>query len=270
MARIRSIHPGFFTDEVMVTLSPQAQVFLMGIWTECDDQGVFEWKPITLKMRLLPAANVDIGALLSELEGANAIKKVEVGGVQYGLVRNFRKYQRPKKPNSIHPLPDELRTYVGLKPPSGEPKPDQSEDSSELSPQMEGREGGEKEEFEANASNLGDEPPDQSPELAAFQCWNDAARRNPRWPEATKLTDQRRSALKARLREIGGLEGFRALLAKAEATRFIRDEMTSWTLDWFLKSANFTKVREGNYDDARRGVGARPPASRSDGWSVQP
>ncbi len=76
-----------------------------------------------LKMRLLPAANVDTGALLSELGAANAIRKVEVGGIHYGLVRNFRKYQRPKKPNSVHPLPDEFRTYVGLKKPSGEPEP---------------------------------------------------------------------------------------------------------------------------------------------------
>jgi hypothetical protein len=59
-----------------------------------------------------------------------------------------------------------------------------------------------------------------------------------------------------------------AALGKAEASRFMRDEMTGWSLDWFLKAGNFAKVREGNYDDAGR-PGA-PVASRVDGWEAQP
>lgn len=114
MPRIRSVHPGFFTDEAMVAASPQAQIFLIGIWTQCDDQGVFEWKPVTLKMRILPAATCDVTVLLEELSALGIIKQIDIGPLKYGLVRNFRKYQRPKKPNSIYPLPTEFRTYVGL------------------------------------------------------------------------------------------------------------------------------------------------------------
>jgi hypothetical protein len=29
-----------------------ARLLLIGIWSEADDRGVFEWKPATLKMRL--------------------------------------------------------------------------------------------------------------------------------------------------------------------------------------------------------------------------
>jgi hypothetical protein len=266
MARIRSLHPGFFTDEAVVTLSPQAQVFLMGLWTECDDQGVFEWKPITLKMRLLPATNADVGTLLSELATANAVKKVEVGGLQYGLVRNFRKYQRPKKPNSVHPLPEEFRTYVGLKLASGEPEEGEAGASSELSPQMEEGGGRMKGRSESNDSDRSASEPENTGEAAAFACWNEAAERHPRWPKAEKLTPARRTSLKARLREAGGLDGFRGVLERAERSSFVRDEMHGWSLDWFLKPANFTKVREGNYD-RDRGAGAAP---RTDGWSAQP
>ncbi len=127
MARIRSIHPGFFTDEAIVSASPQAQVFLIGLWTQCDDQGVFEWKPVTLKMRILPAANCDATVLLAELAALGIIKQIDVGPLKYGLVRNFRKYQRPKKPNSAYPLPAEFRTYVGL---TGKiPEPDDGEEA---------------------------------------------------------------------------------------------------------------------------------------------
>jgi hypothetical protein len=57
--------------------------------------------------------------------------------------------------------------------------------------------------------------------------------------------------LSARLRDAGGLDGFLTVLNKAESSHFIKHDMTGWCFDWFLKSANFTKVREGNYDRSR-------------------
>lgn len=152
MARIRSIHPGLFTDEAFVSLSPLARVFLIGIWTEADDQGVVEWKPVTLKMRVLPADNADADALLDELVEQNIIARYEVAGKSFGALRNFRKYQRPKKPNAVHPLPDQYRTYVGITDDesgtSSEPVRNQFPTASEIAPQMEdvgGRRKGEKE-----------------------------------------------------------------------------------------------------------------------------
>jgi hypothetical protein len=145
MARIRSIHPGLFTDEGFVSLSDAAQVFLLGIWTEADDQGVFEWKPTTLRMRLRPTRDGAVDCLLSELLVANFVRKYEIGSRQYGAIRNFRKFQRPKSPNSVHAITDEIRIYVALnnqvseisidEPPTFPPK-------EEIRPQME--EGGDK------------------------------------------------------------------------------------------------------------------------------
>lgn len=113
MARIRSIHPGLWTDEVFASLAPFARLFFMGIWTECDDIGSFEWAPLKLKMRLLPADSVHPAELLSELEQAGAIMSYEVGGKRYGAVRNFCQYQRPKKPNSLYPQTEAVRSFVG-------------------------------------------------------------------------------------------------------------------------------------------------------------
>jgi hypothetical protein len=132
MARIRSVHPGLFTDEAFATLSDAAQIFAIGLWTECDDQGAFEWKPFNLRMRLRPGKDGSVEPLLAELEAANMIRSYEHEGRKFGLVRNFRKYQRPKKPNAVHFIPPELLPYVGLKPPSSEPAPHYSEVSSEL------------------------------------------------------------------------------------------------------------------------------------------
>lgn len=114
MARIRSVHPGLFTDEAFVTLSDAAQIFLIGLWTEADDKGIFEWKLSTLRMRLRPTKNGDVGRLLAELSAINIVKQYEIDGHKYGAIRNFRKFQRPKSPNSIHPITPEFRNYVGL------------------------------------------------------------------------------------------------------------------------------------------------------------
>lgn len=140
MARIRSIHPSLWTDENFVSLSAPARLFLIGLWGEADDYGIFEWKPVGLKMRLAPADAVDAAALLGECEAAGFIVQVERGGKPYGVVRNFRKFQRPKNPSSpiitvdleiagIISLPDVDKNYPSL--PQGYPT------SGEIHQQME-------------------------------------------------------------------------------------------------------------------------------------
>ncbi|HYH17859.1 MAG TPA: hypothetical protein VD995_04510 [Azospirillum sp.] len=132
MARIRSVHPGLFTDEAFVSCTPLARLLSIGLWTEADDYGVFEWKPVTIKMRLLPVDNADVGALLAELEAGNLIRRFSVNGKEYGAVRNFCRYQRPKKPKAHHPIPPEVRTYVGLTASGGEPGDAEAQGGGEL------------------------------------------------------------------------------------------------------------------------------------------
>jgi hypothetical protein len=152
MSRIRSIHPGIFTDESFVAVSMTARVLVPGLWVEADDNGIFEWKPLTLKMKVFPADNVDLDALLAELLNADIIKRFTVDGKDYGAVRNFGRYQRPKKPSYKHPLPPELRTYVHSKDDSSPPVPNQFPTSTEKSFQREEEGGRRKEKKDAAPS----------------------------------------------------------------------------------------------------------------------
>lgn len=120
MARIRSVHPGLFTDDAFIQLSDAAQIFWVGLWTEADDQGVFEWKPATLKLRLRGASVLPVEPLLAELAALDCVRQFEFGGRQFGAVRNFQRFQRPKRPNRTHVLPPEFRTYVGSDASGGE------------------------------------------------------------------------------------------------------------------------------------------------------
>ncbi|SHJ71300.1 hypothetical protein SAMN05444159_1293 [Bradyrhizobium lablabi] len=127
MARIRSIHPGLFTDEAFASLSMAARVLLLGIWTESDDQGVFEWKPVTLKMRVFSADNLDVVPLLAELTRADAVRQFSFEGKPHGAVRNFCKYQKPKTPKFRDVRDDEIRKYVASKYPKEEIEPSKPE-----------------------------------------------------------------------------------------------------------------------------------------------
>jgi hypothetical protein len=135
MARIRSVHPGLFTDEAFASVTPLARLLFIGIWTEADDQGAFLWKPLTLKMRLFPAEDgCNVAGLMEELEASDMVRRYSVDGRDYGAVRNFGRFQRPKKPNSLYPMPHEFRTYAASDKASSELDGDEGGASSEPVP----------------------------------------------------------------------------------------------------------------------------------------
>ena len=138
MSRIRSIHPGLFTDEAFMEASIPARMLIMGLWCEAWDDGVFEIKPLTIKARVFPADAVSVLDLLQELERLSFFCRFEADGKVFGAIRNFRKWQRPKTPNKSGVLPDGLRKYVGI-------TDDDSGNVSEKVPQRED-EGGRREE----------------------------------------------------------------------------------------------------------------------------
>ena len=97
---------------------------------------------------------------------------------------------------------------------------------------------------------LPDMPPPIDEVAKAVSAYNETAARVG-WPSVQKLTPQRRSALKGRIKDAGGVDGWAVALEKAEASRFLRGESGNFrcTFDFLSKQANFTKLMEGNYDD---------------------
>lgn len=175
MARIRSVHPGQWSDESFVSVSAFARLLALAVRNEADDNGIFEWKPTGLKMRLFPADNLDMPALLAELVGADIIKSFTHGGRQYGAIRNFRRYQRPKKPKTIHFTPPEFRTYLGLDASSSEL--DDDDDSfvppnEEMIPQRD-EVGGKREEVKKTPSGSGARLPPDWALPDAWRAWTE-------------------------------------------------------------------------------------------------
>lgn len=71
------------------------------------------------------------------------------------------------------------------------------------------------------------------------------------FPHLTKLSENRKKAIKARLKTYT-LEDFQKLFEMAEASGFLKgqnDRNWSATFDWLIKDSNMAKVLDGNYQD---------------------
>ena len=72
------------------------------------------------------------------------------------------------------------------------------------------------------------------------------------FPKLTKLSDKRKSAIRARLNSGYSKEEFKTLFEKAESSSFLKgSNRKNWraTFDWLISDGNIAKVLDGNYDD---------------------
>lgn len=111
MPRIRSLFAEQWTDDDFVSLTDGARLLTLSVRNFADDNGVFVWNLPKLKMLCFPADNRDMAALLDELLTHSIVRQFEAGGKLYGQIRNFVKYQRPKKPTFHHPVPSSTPGY---------------------------------------------------------------------------------------------------------------------------------------------------------------
>jgi len=106
-------------------------------------------------------------------------------------------------------------------------------------------------ERETNVSLVLSAPEPASPLAEAVKAYNDTAEQVG-LPKVQKLTPARSKALKARLKECDGIEGWRCAMGKCKASDFLSGKATGTTpatFDWLTKASNFTKLMEGNYDN---------------------
>lgn len=114
-------------------------------------------------------------------------------------------------------------------------------------------------------------PPPASPPAGgdpvqdAFDRYNETAE-TAGLPRAQVLNATRRAALKARLRECGGIGGWAAALEKLAASRHCtgsNDRGWRADLDFLLQPKSFVRLMEGRYDDRVPKGGCGPPRRES-------
>ena len=105
----------------------------------------------------------------------------------------------------------------------------------------------------------------------AVHDYNDAAeRRSSSGPWANLCA--RRRALRSRLKDCGGNDGWKAAMGRAEASDFLcgrsANPWTGFGFDWLAKPSNFTKLMEGNYDNRPQSPQHNHQLSRADATTL--
>ena len=121
MGRIRTIKPEFFTHEELFDLEEKeglpVRLAFIGLWTICDREGRFKWRPRSIKAQILPYDNVDFSRVLDALATRGFVVRYASSGVEYGYVPGFSRHQvvnfkesqsnlpEPPEPNEIPSIP---------------------------------------------------------------------------------------------------------------------------------------------------------------------
>lgn len=120
MARMRTVKPGFFTNDLLGTLPMSARLLFIGIWTVSDREGRVLDRPRKLKVELLPYDKVNVDRLLDSLTEAGFIQRyVSDSGMALIQVVNWPKHQQPhvKEAASTLPAPNGHPADTVRKPP---------------------------------------------------------------------------------------------------------------------------------------------------------
>lgn len=118
MARIRTIKPEFFRHDGLFQAEQETglplRLAFAGLWTACDREGRFEWRPKQLKLDCLPYDEIDFSRVLDALATRGFIVKYELSTGAYGYIPSWRRHQvingrespsKIPKPNEIKEMP---------------------------------------------------------------------------------------------------------------------------------------------------------------------
>lgn len=109
MARIRSIKPEFWTSEQVMSLSRDARLLFIGMWTFCDDNGIHPASALSIKAEVLPGDEINadqVTALIDEMIEQGLVEEYEITGRTFWRVTGWRAHQRIDHPTFRHPTGD--------------------------------------------------------------------------------------------------------------------------------------------------------------------
>jgi hypothetical protein len=116
MARIRTIKPEFWDDDVIGTLSRDARLLFVATWNLADDEGLLRWTSVYLKSQAFMYDDdltvEDVASLMGELAGADLVFPYQ-GGVtkqRLAFIVHFRRHQKVNRPQPSKLPPPSLQS----------------------------------------------------------------------------------------------------------------------------------------------------------------
>lgn len=233
MGRIRTIKPEFPQSETVGKLSREARLLFVQLWTFVDDEGRSRAASRMLASLLYPYdddAPSLIDHWLDELEANGCLQRYEVDETKYLEITNWSKHQKVDHPTKSR-IPAFSREFAKPREPLAPDLGPRTMDQGDLT-------------VSCAKSAAADEI------KLAFDNYNALAERIG-LSRAQRLNDQRKSKLRARLRDAGGIAGWDAALDRLAASKYCRGEVNGFKadLDFLLQETTFIRLMEGRYDD---------------------
>lgn len=250
MPRARNIKPSFFTNEVLGTLDPIVGMTFIGLWCLADKEGILEDRPLRIKAELFPyREGLDVNGYLTVLARTGFVHRYVVGGIGYIQIINFEKHQHPHHTEKAKgfPKPQGIQSEQVLTPLNNGVTPSDSLIPDSLIP-------------DSNtfvSSKLPTCPHQEIlsmfaeilPELPQPRIWEGTREKDlsSRWKW---VMSQLKADGKEQTKE-NGVEFFRRMFGYIKESDFLMGRSTPWSCDlgWVVKSANFSKIIDGNYQN---------------------
>ena len=107
--RIRTIKPEFFRHETLFDCEKEYQLPLrlayIGLWTCCDREGRFRWRPRSLKCDILPYDDIDFANVLEALVESGFIVRYQQGDNVYGAILSWHHHQHVNTREAASTIP---------------------------------------------------------------------------------------------------------------------------------------------------------------------
>ncbi|MER8511696.1 hypothetical protein NKH47_01900 [Mesorhizobium sp. M1060] len=112
MSRIRTIKPEFFKHEELFDAEIETglplRLSFAGLWTQCDREGRFVWRPRQLKADILPYDEIDFSRVLDALATRGFIVKYASENRTFGYVPSWTRHQVINNRESASILPNPI------------------------------------------------------------------------------------------------------------------------------------------------------------------
>lgn len=109
MPRIRTVKPELFNHEGLFRAEVNHRLPLrlsyIALFTCCDRDGRFRWRPARLKLAVLPYDDVDMASVLDALVINGFVKKYEFNGEVYGWIPSWSRHQHINHRESESEIP---------------------------------------------------------------------------------------------------------------------------------------------------------------------
>lgn len=256
MARIRTIKPEFFFHDELFELESETglpvRLAFIALWTQCDREGRFKWRPKVLKAACLPFDDVDFSRVLHALTTRDFIRHYTVEGEEFGIIPTFLKHQviNHRESESNIPSPELADTSTRApRVPDACPTREGHARGERKGKEGKGKEGVYVDDAHASPHVAVATPPEikhlSNSDQDFMQHWNEHVP----FAQIRTMNSNRRHQFRTRMKDAFFRDNWREAVERIRGSPFLSGESGGWKadVDWFLKPNSCAKVIEGKY-----------------------